>query len=700
MNRWGSRGLEPATVLLWLALSLAWACGGEASDDKVVPCAEPGTMCGAGCTCMEMPAGSPYVGWCKCTDILEPDIAAEDESGEAYTETSTEVEEDPGTPCIPAAERRCVGDAVYHYDSCETRGELIEECANGCEEGACKDCVPQCDGRQCGDDGCLGTCGICPDASCDGLTWTSAKSCVSGNCSGGGDTLLCDDGHDCTTDGCSTGAGCTHEVKAGFCLIEGMCFAEGQPSPTTPCRLCTPKQSQDAWTDAASGTPCEPAACSGLSWKLARTCASGACTGGGGTVSCDDGKACTSDACSAADGCSSQLQPGRCLIGGTCRTGGDLNPSNACQACVPAQSASAWSALDEGTVCQTASCSGSTWSAARTCMSGSCSGGGNSLSCDDGLTCTIDACTTSGCSHEVQPGKCLIDGVCYSDGALQPGNGCMACRSSTTTAGWTPVVDGTVCGTSLSCTAGRCAPPMVSVKGGTFWMGANSNGQQCPTNALDSEGLDQEFPCHQRTVRAFQIDKYEVTVAAYKACVDAGGCGAPSMSSSGCNWGVAGKEQYPINCIVWYQADTYCNWAGKRLCSEAEWERAARGTDGRLFPWGNTAATCTQAVMYGNGDEGCGTGATWAVGSKPAGAGPYGTLDMMGNVGEFVADDWHADYRGAPPDESPWIDSPRSNYRVMRGGDYRNFKNFERASYRDEVNRLDNLATRGTRCCQ
>lgn len=154
-----------------------------------------------------------------------------------------------------------------------------------------------------------------------------------------------------------------------------------------------------------------------------------------------------------------------------------------------------------------------------------------------------------------------------------------------------------------------------------------------------------------------------------------------------------------MNCITWHQAREYCDWVGKRLCSESEWEMASRGTDGRIYPWGNETETCHYAVMY-EGGYGCGTGSSWPVGSKPAGASPYGALDMSGNVWEWVEDDWHPNYTEAPTNGSAWVDVPRASYRVERGGSYYVFSGGLRASRRtayDPAGYQDGL---GVRCCR
>ena len=209
------------------------------------------------------------------------------------------------------------------------------------------------------------------------------------------------------------------------------------------------------------------------------------------------------------------------------------------------------------------------------------------------------------------------------------------------------------CGPSISGKGGE----MCNVSAGPFMMGCNK--------AVDTECSNDESPYHSVNVPGFKIDKYEVTTGEYQACVDAGGCTAANTGGS-CNYGVSGLDGHPINCVDWNQATAYCAWAGKRLPTEAEWEKAARGTDGRKYPWGNGSLDCDHAVWNGST---CGNSGTAPVGSKPAGVSPYGAEDMVGNVWEWVEDWYHDTYAGAPTDGSAWV-TPTGWYRVLRGGSW------------------------------
>ena len=193
-----------------------------------------------------------------------------------------------------------------------------------------------------------------------------------------------------------------------------------------------------------------------------------------------------------------------------------------------------------------------------------------------------------------------------------------------------------------------------------------------------------EQPVHQVTVPAFEMNRTEVTVAQYQACVDAGVCTEPDQCGSYCNWGVAGREDHPVNCVDWFQAVDFCTWMGGWLPSEAEWEYAARGGGQDItYPWGDDSPSCTYAVMR-EGGWGCEMDRTWAVCSKTAGNTAQGLCDMAGNVLEWVQDWYHSDYNGAPSDGSAWED-PSGSYRVYRGGSFYNDAFTLRASYRYDV---------------
>ncbi len=168
-------------------------------------------------------------------------------------------------------------------------------------------------------------------------------------------------------------------------------------------------------------------------------------------------------------------------------------------------------------------------------------------------------------------------------------------------------------------------------------------------------------------VKPFRMDRYLTTVLEYQKCVDAGICTEPK-SGDRCNWGISGRELHPVNCIDWDQAKQYCAWAHKRLCSNSEWELEYASTENRNYPWGNNPPSCEYATIFKDG-PGCGSGTTSPVGAKPQGASMNGVMDMVGNVWEWIEDDWiwFID-RGERDVGAAKIKHPRLPMRVKRGG--------------------------------
>jgi formylglycine-generating enzyme required for sulfatase activity len=227
------------------------------------------------------------------------------------------------------------------------------------------------------------------------------------------------------------------------------------------------------------------------------------------------------------------------------------------------------------------------------------------------------------------------------------------------------------------------------VPGGPFTMGSNN-------------GMPDEKPIHTVDLPAFYMDKYEVTNARYKACVDVGVCQVPANTGAGFHSGAYGTygdqqfDNYPVIWVDWNRANTYCAWRGARLPAETEWEKAARGTDGRKYPWGDgidpTFANYGSHVpdIYGGV-----FGKTTAVGTYPAGQSPYGIYDMAGNVWEWTAD-WYDVYPGGDPAINGA--AGQEAYRVLRGGAWSDDPELLRSTFRGGNNPDTTVNYIGFRC--
>ena len=256
---------------------------------------------------------------------------------------------------------------------------------------------------------------------------------------------------------------------------------------------------------------------------------------------------------------------------------------------------------------------------------------------------------------------------------------------------------------------GSCPSMMVQIPAGTYWMGSDN-------------GNADEKPVHQVTLDGFCLDRTEVTVAAYTECTRLGKCSpAPTtadwpgikeedkaIDSQFCNGTRADHQQHPINCVNWTMAVAYCRAMDKRLPTEEEWEYAAKGHDGRTYPWGNAAPSSNllnslgpETVALGErlGHPGWnpmfsgfdGWESTSPGGSYPEGASPFGVLDLAGNVWEWTSSGYSQDYRS----------EPINDLHVYRGGGWGSDNvSFIRTTYRGKGGLTYRGADVGFRCAK
>jgi formylglycine-generating enzyme required for sulfatase activity len=222
---------------------------------------------------------------------------------------------------------------------------------------------------------------------------------------------------------------------------------------------------------------------------------------------------------------------------------------------------------------------------------------------------------------------------------------------------------------------------MLRLPGGHFSMGSAS--PRAPSN---------ERPVRPVTVGPFWIDRTEVTVEAYRACVATGVCEAPARASATCTYD-ADDPDLPVSCVHWADADAYCGWVGKRLPSEREWEYAARGPLAVPFPWG-IGASCAAAVTLINEQSGKSCARRPArVGTHPGGASVFGVQDMSGNLEEWTAD-WYVELLGPGP-------APRAGAaHVLRGGGWLSTPSQSRTTARNWGSALEAGANVGFRCAK
>ncbi|MBK6528241.1 MAG: SUMF1/EgtB/PvdO family nonheme iron enzyme [Deltaproteobacteria bacterium] len=577
-------------------------------------------------------------------------------------------------------------------------------------------CPPS--GVPCGDLSCVDLTSSASNCGACGIICPTDQVCIAGRCRCSPPQSLCDGlCVNTNSDGMNCGA-CGNRCSTGYLCGAGSCQCEGVRCPATD------GGTRDAGVDAAVWCAVGSHLCSGRCVPDTAVSSCGAsCTAcpvpTGGSATCGGG-ACGQRCPSGATLCS-----GACVL-----LASDASNCGACgNACPSGQSCSA-GVCGMGCPVGTSLCGGicvaALGGACTSIGSGGCAQSGMMVCTAGSAACSASPRTSGACTSPVS-GVCTASGACVcgsgthlcgtrcvSDSAVTScGALCLACPAPTggsaTCAGGAcgqscpsggTVCSGacvalatdashcgsctTVCASGQSCAGGSCA-----VRCGDGVVGA---GEQCDDrNAVSGDGCSATCqtevatgscptgmrlipagmflmgdavyaPIHGVQLTAFCMDEAEVTVSAYATCAT---CSAPDTTTN-CNWGVAGRESHPVNCVDWAQARAYCQSRGGDLPTEAQWEYAARGTDGRIYPWGNDAPT---SQLCWRGDVRTRSG-TCPVRTYPLGNSPFGLFDMAGNVWEWTSD-YYAPYTGSA---SSYVMNPpgpvSGTSRVFRGASW------------------------------
>ena len=249
--------------------------------------------------------------------------------------------------------------------------------------------------------------------------------------------------------------------------------------------------------------------------------------------------------------------------------------------------------------------------------------------------------------------------------STKPASPLLATKEVTPTQAPTPILEPTT--TIVPTPSLGIGSTMVSEKDGMILMYVTAGEYKMGgLSDISDYGWGNENPLHTVILDAFWIDRTEVTNAQYRLCVEATGCKKPIKTGSNTRdlyYGENEFNNYPVIYVTWFQAQEYCQWAGRRLPTEAEWEKAERGTDGRRFPWGNDISLHSNMI---SNNRNSGVHDTAMVGSFSMDKSPYGVFDMGGNVSEWVSDWYDSEYYKNSPDTNP--QGPPSGWnRVLRG---------------------------------
>ena len=543
--------------------------------------------------------------------------------------------------------------------------------------------------------------------------------CGDGKCNGGETCFNCveDCSPCCGDDECNGGETCDTCAVDCDCCGSGVC-EKGETECSCPkdcgwCKGCC-KAGSDACKAGTVADEC------GKNGSYCATCPYGkSCQEGKCACECGDGLCgCVENCDTCPEDCDTCCGQGGCQAKygeDTCTCPEDCGPPCTFKQCGPDP-------------CGGASC-GTCPSYAYCDAEGQCQPKCGNEVCDVGETCSSCSfdcgicpyCGDQTCDETEACGDCPADcGECCPNSLCDNGETCETCPAD---CGGCPGVCDDVCGLELEeCLefAGLpvCVPKMVKIPAGTFWMGCNDPAD--PDEESDCE--PDSYPYHEVALWDYSIDITEVTNEQYaffldwlqangqpnlcmgQPCVDVAAAEELQVEKTETGWSAkAGKELTPVVEVTWYGGQAYCQWRCPTcgLCTEAQWEKAARGgcawyetkeadcnLDSYDYPWGQQTPSCVYAVTYGVGGPGCGNGGPLNGCSRsPKGDSPYGLCDMAGNVWEWVFDRYQQDYYCDGPDatgdepcamDSTWPGSPKAwsgptgpeggEFRVLRGG--------------------------------
>jgi formylglycine-generating enzyme required for sulfatase activity len=512
----------------------------------------------------------------------------------------------------------------------------------------------------------------CTDTDCDDADADTADTCLNS----GQASAVCENtpaAYECSTDADCGGGYCINGGTETAACVDCTADAQCDDGDAATIDTCSDAGTESATCLATAATCSTSTDCDDMNDYTADTCenpgtASASCTYATlaclADSDCDDSNAYTADSC---------LNPGTTASACThtaaaCISAADCDDNNA---------ATADSCQNPGTASAACLHQTITCSVQDDCRDGDpytvdlCYNPGtvnsycgyvpiaciNAADCNDGNALTIDFCQnpntgSATCVH--QPIACITDTDCNDANAS--------------------TIDTCANGGTVSATCTHTVDDgWITIAAGSFPMGCTAAEPGCVSDAQ---------PQHQVFLNEYRIMKNSVTNAQYQQCVAAGACTPPLSTASYSRttyYGNAAYADYPVIYVSWGNAESYCNYAGGHLPTEAQWEKAARGADARTYPWGEGTPACILANAFIG--SGLCVGDTSRVGSLISGASPYGALDMAGNAQEWTSDWYDGSYYATSPGTEP-TGAASGTYKVIRGGSWHHSTVYLRASFR------------------